>query len=45
MLMTLVAEGRVALDAPGNEYLAGGGIKGPNGNPDGATVRLLEHFL
>lgn len=41
MLMTLVAEARVALDAPGNQYLAGNGIKGPNGNPDGATVRLL----
>jgi len=41
MLMTLVAEGRVALDAPGNQYLAGSGIKGPNGNPHGATVRLL----
>ena len=41
MLMTLVAEGKVALDAPGNEYLGGSGIKGPNGNPHGATVRLL----
>jgi CubicO group peptidase (beta-lactamase class C family) len=41
MLMTLVAEGRVALDAPGNQYLAGSGIKGPNGNPHGATVRML----
>ena len=41
MLMTLVTEGRVALDAPGNKYLAGTGIKGPNGNPDSATVRLL----
>jgi CubicO group peptidase (beta-lactamase class C family) len=41
MLMTLVAEGRVNLDAPGNQYLAGSGIKGPNGNPQGATVRLL----
>jgi CubicO group peptidase (beta-lactamase class C family) len=41
MLMTLVAEGRVALDAPGNQYLAGSGIKGPNGKPEGATVRLL----
>jgi len=41
MLMTLVAEGRVALDAAGNQYLAGSGIKGPNGNPQGATVRLL----
>jgi len=41
MLMTLVAEGKVALDAPGNQYLAGSGIKGPNGNPHNATVRLL----
>jgi CubicO group peptidase (beta-lactamase class C family) len=41
MLMTLVAEGRVALDAPGNKYLAGSGIKGPNGNPRDAKVRLL----
>jgi len=41
MLMTLVAEGKVNLDAPGNQYLAGSGIKGPNGNPRDATVRLL----
>jgi CubicO group peptidase (beta-lactamase class C family) len=41
MLMTLVAEGKVDLDAPGNHYLAGSGIKGQNGNPRGATVRLL----
>jgi CubicO group peptidase (beta-lactamase class C family) len=41
LLMTLVAEGRVGLDAPGNKYLAGSGIKGPNGNADGANVRLL----
>jgi CubicO group peptidase (beta-lactamase class C family) len=41
MLMTLVAEGRVDLDAPGNQYLGGSGIKGPNGNPDRAKVRLL----
>jgi CubicO group peptidase (beta-lactamase class C family) len=41
MLMTLAAEGKVDLDAPGNRYLAGTGIKGPNGNPDHATVRLL----
>jgi CubicO group peptidase (beta-lactamase class C family) len=41
MLMTLVAEGRVDLNAPGNQYLAGSRIKGPNGNPLGATVRLL----
>jgi len=41
MLMTLVAEGRVSLDEPGNQYLAKSGIKGPNGNPDDATVRRL----
>jgi CubicO group peptidase (beta-lactamase class C family) len=41
MLMTLVAEGRVDLDAPGNQYLAGSKIKGPNGNPEDAAVRLL----
>jgi CubicO group peptidase (beta-lactamase class C family) len=41
MLMTLVAEGTVSLNAPGNRYLAGSKIKGPNGNPNGATVRLL----
>ncbi len=41
LLMTLVAEGKIALDAPGNRYLAGSGIEGPNGNPQGATVRLL----
>jgi CubicO group peptidase (beta-lactamase class C family) len=41
MLMTLAAEGRVDLHAPGNQYLAGTGIEGPNGNAHGATVRLL----
>ncbi|NYF90920.1 serine hydrolase domain-containing protein [Tunturiibacter empetritectus] len=41
MLMTLVAEGKVALDAPANQYLSGAGIRGPNGNPHIATVRLL----
>ena len=41
MLMTLVAEGKVDLDAPGNQYLARSGIKGPNGNPHDASVRLL----
>jgi CubicO group peptidase (beta-lactamase class C family) len=41
MLMTLVADGRIDLDAPGNQYLARSGIKGPNGNPQAATVRLL----
>src|SRR5580700_2451437 len=41
MLMTLVADGRIDLDAPGNQYLARSGIKGPNGNPQAATVRML----
>jgi hypothetical protein len=38
-LMALVAEERVDLDAPGNRDLAGSGIKGPNGNPDGAPPK------
>ncbi|HEY3990199.1 MAG TPA: serine hydrolase domain-containing protein [Acidobacteriaceae bacterium] len=41
MFMTLVAEGRVALDEPANTYLAKSKIEGPNGNTDGATVRRL----
>ena len=41
LLMTLVAEGKVDLDASGNQYLAGNGIKGPNGDPHAARVRLL----
>jgi CubicO group peptidase (beta-lactamase class C family) len=41
MLMTLVAQGKVALDAPGNRYLAHSEITGGNGNPKDATVRLL----
>jgi CubicO group peptidase (beta-lactamase class C family) len=41
MLIALVAEGRVDLDAPGNQYLGESKIKGPNGNPQNAAVRLL----
>ena len=41
LLMTLVAEGRINLDAPANQYLAGSKINGPNGNPQEAAVRLL----
>ena len=41
MLMTLVAQERISLDAPGNRYLAKSEITGSNGNPDGATVRRL----
>jgi hypothetical protein len=41
--MTLVAEERVDLDAPGNRDLAGSEIKGPNGNPDGAPPKHSEN--
>jgi len=42
LLMTLVAEGKVTLDEPGNQYLESRSrIVGPNGNPEGATVRRL----
>src|SRR5437868_6710617 len=40
-LMTLVAEGKLSLDEPANKYLQSGKITGPNGNPDGATIRRL----
>jgi CubicO group peptidase (beta-lactamase class C family) len=40
-LMTLVAEGKLALDDPANNYLAGNKIVGTNGNADVATVRRL----
>lgn len=40
-LMTLVAEGKIALEDPANKYLSKSKLVGPNGNPDGATVRLL----
>jgi CubicO group peptidase (beta-lactamase class C family) len=39
--MTLVAEGKLALDDPANNYLAKGKIVGRNGNADAATVRRL----
>jgi CubicO group peptidase (beta-lactamase class C family) len=40
-LMTLVAEGKLSLDAPANNYLAKGKIVGTNGNTDAATLRML----
>jgi len=40
-LMTLVAEGKVSLDDPANNYLAKSKIIGANGNADAATVRRL----
>ena len=41
LLMTLVAEGKISLSDPANKYLGSSRIAGPNGNPEGATVRLL----
>jgi CubicO group peptidase (beta-lactamase class C family) len=41
LLMTLVAEGKISLGEAGNKYLGTSRIVGPNGNPEGATVRLL----
>lgn len=40
-LMTLVAEGKLSLDDPANNYLAKSKIVGTNGNADDATVRRL----
>lgn len=40
-LMTLVAGGKLLLDAPANNYLAKSKIVGANGNADAATVRQL----
>jgi CubicO group peptidase (beta-lactamase class C family) len=40
-LMTLTAEGQLALDDPANKYLAKSKIAGTNGNADAATVRQL----
>jgi CubicO group peptidase (beta-lactamase class C family) len=40
-LMTLVAEGKLSLDDPANNYLAKSKIVGTNGNADAATVRWL----
>ncbi|MGA7315682.1 MAG: serine hydrolase domain-containing protein [Silvibacterium sp.] len=40
-LMTLVAEGKLSLDDPANNYLAKSKIVGTNGNADAATVRQL----
>ena len=40
-LMTLIAEGKLSLDDPANNYLAKSKIVGPHGNADAATVRQL----
>ena len=40
-LMTLVAEGRLSLDAPANRSLVGSKILGKNGYANAATVRML----
>jgi len=40
-LMTLVAEGKLSLDDPPNNYLPKSKIVGTNGNADAATVRQL----
>ena len=40
-LMTLIAEGKLSLDGPANNYLPKSKIVGTNGNPDAATVRQL----
>ena len=40
-LMTLVAEGKLSLDSPANNYLPKSKIVGTNGSADAATVRLL----
>ena len=40
-LMTLVAEGKLDLDDPVNKYLRQSDVRGPNGNPNEATLRRL----
>jgi CubicO group peptidase (beta-lactamase class C family) len=40
-LMTLVAEGRLALEDSANKYLVQGKISGSNGDPMASTVRML----
>jgi CubicO group peptidase (beta-lactamase class C family) len=40
-LMTLVAEGKLSLDGPANNYLPKTKLVGTNGNADAATVRRL----
>jgi CubicO group peptidase (beta-lactamase class C family) len=40
-LMTLVAEGKLTLDAPANCFLGTSKIIGTNGDPNAATVRML----
>ncbi|MBV9182223.1 MAG: beta-lactamase family protein [Acidobacteria bacterium] len=40
-LITLVAEGKLSLDEPANQYLPKSKLVGPNGNPEYATLRRL----
>lgn len=40
-LMTLVAEGKLHLDDPANKHLRSSHIRGPNGDPNEATLRRL----
>jgi CubicO group peptidase (beta-lactamase class C family) len=40
-LMILVAEGKLDLDDPANKYLRQSSVQGPNGSPNGATLRRL----
>jgi CubicO group peptidase (beta-lactamase class C family) len=40
-LMTMVAAGKVSLDAPANDYLGQARIRGDNGDPARVTVRAL----
>ena len=40
-IMTLVAEGRLALDEPANKYLPGCQLVGTTRNAEGVSVRLL----
>jgi CubicO group peptidase (beta-lactamase class C family) len=42
-LMTLVAEGKLSLDGPANNYLPKSKIVGTNGNADGTVRRLGAH--
>ena len=41
LLMTLVAEGKVSLSAPANQYFGKNRIEDTNGNANGATVQKL----
>jgi CubicO group peptidase (beta-lactamase class C family) len=40
-LMILAAQGKLDLDEPANKYLRQSEVQGPNGNPNGATLRRL----